>query len=645
MNWFGFLLPVIAAALLVILPGYVVVRILGIKGLWSWSLSAPASVSVLVAASLLGPLVGIPWSILTLVAAWVGVCLIAVILRLIEIRLHTTVATERRPRVSATVAVSLLLAAVLLGAQLLSLVGSPENFSQSFDNVFHLNAVRYVLDTSNASPLHVGSMTSPSGGVWFYPSAWHGFLALIVQITGSSIPVASNAAMFALAGLVWPASLLLLTVTLFGSGRSLMFAASVLAAAIPAFPLLMIDYGVLYPYFMGLCLLPALVAATLRVFRLSRAGGPTSWALIVAIVGSVPGLLISHPGSFVAYLFVAVLVGVVAFGRFMFTRPARKNAALASVGLALFLGLAFVTWRVLRPPVEARGWPTTETIGQSVGEISTLSMHYGPVALVAAILFWIGVVRAAQRRSISDVIALLLFVVFATLYIASTSFPWPSLRDLLTAAWYNNAPRLAALIPMVAIPLASVGATYLFAIAKRHVSPYLGTKVKAAAVSTAAIALLVLVTQAGAMHQALGSARENYALTDNSPLVSEDEMTILSRLTDTVPKDAVIAGNPWTGTALAYALTGRRVLLPHLLTEVSEDASAVNEGLTDATEGSATCAAANRAGVEFVLDFGKREVHGAEHEFPGLERLLGSDAVVLVDSEGSARLFEVVACE
>ena len=45
------------------------------------------------------------------------------------------------------------------------------NASLTFDNVFHLNAIRYVLDTGAASPLQLGQMTSPSGGVPFYPSA------------------------------------------------------------------------------------------------------------------------------------------------------------------------------------------------------------------------------------------------------------------------------------------------------------------------------------------------------------------------------------------------------------------------------------------------------------------------------------------
>ncbi len=55
--------------------------------------------------------------------------------------------------------------------------------------------------------------------------------------------------MIVAAALVWPAGIVFLTVTLFGPHRVLVIAAGVLAAACPAFPLLMIDYGVLYPIF------------------------------------------------------------------------------------------------------------------------------------------------------------------------------------------------------------------------------------------------------------------------------------------------------------------------------------------------------------------------------------------------------------
>ena len=95
---------------------------------------------------------------------------------------------------------------------------------------------------------------------------------------------------------------------------------------------------------------------------------------------------------------------------------------------------------------------------------------------------------------------------------------------------------------------------------------------------------------------------------------------------------------------MAYALADRPVLMPHTLMEITHDLELINDGLNGANPGDAVCAAIAALHVGFVLDFGPQEVHGATHEFPGFEDLAGSDRVRLVDQEGEARLYEIVAC-
>src|SRR5690606_35955178 len=119
---------------------------------------------------------------------------------------------------------------------------------QSFDNIFHLNAIRYIVDTGIASPLEIGQMTSPGGGLPFYPSAWHATVAIIVQLSGTSIPVAVNTAALVTAAVVWPVGILALSRMLLGSSASVIVGTGIVAAAVPAFPLLPMDFGVLYPY-------------------------------------------------------------------------------------------------------------------------------------------------------------------------------------------------------------------------------------------------------------------------------------------------------------------------------------------------------------------------------------------------------------
>nr|WP_315267473.1 DUF6541 family protein [Microbacterium lemovicicum] len=653
MTWLPLVGAAAATAAVILLPGLVLALILGLRGLWAWAMAGPFGVTVVVLASLAAPFAGLPWGLLP-----VGIVFAAIAVGLAVARAATGGFRRRDDSDPASgsprgarwwaVPVGLVIAAVVLGVQLVRVVQDPGNISQTFDNIFHLNAIRYALETANASPLHLGSMTSENGGVWFYPSAWHAVASLVVQLTGAAIPVASNALAFVVALVLWPAGALLLTRTVFGSNAALLVSAGVLSAALPALPLLPMDYGVLYPYAFGLSLAPATIAATVVLLRLPavRDSRP-AWVWVVAVVGALPGVTIAHPGAFMAWLVIASLAVLVAFVLFLRTRPGRRRVVAASAGFAVYVLVAFAAWRVLRPPLDARTWLPTVTLGQGIGEAVTLSYWSGaiPIVVVAALL--VGVVVAARRRTRIDVWMLAALAATSILYIAAISLPWLQLRDLLTAAWYNNAPRLASIVPIIIVPLAALGAAAVWnAWRRRSLERERGSSGSGftVAVAVGAVLALVVATQLGAMQQAVREAASGYSLTPDSPLVSTDEMALLRRLPDEVPQDAVIAGSPWTGAGVAYAISGREVLMPHTLMDIDDETELINDELDDAATRPDVCTAILDKNVEYVLDFGDREVHGAVHPFPGLDDLATSSAVEAIDREGDAVLYKVIAC-
>lgn len=640
-SWVAALPPLLVAAALLIVPGYSAARIVGLRGLMAWAIAVPASLTVIVLAALVAPWIGLAWSIIPVALVSAIVFLIAAAVRWL-FRAHMYRPANRDA--SRWIVVAVVLGGLIIAVHLVLVVGTPQNFSQTFDNVFHLNAARYALDTQNASPLHLGGMTSPSGGVWFYPSGWHATVALVVQVTGASIPLAMNAVMIAAASLAWPAGVVLLAVTLFGRSPALILATGVLAAASPAFPLLMVDYGVLYPYFLSVCVLPAVLGFTLRALSLSEDRKDPLPAVILLIVGSLPGLTIAHPGGFIAWLVASSIAALVSWALLLRSRPGPRAIAWATSSLLVFYAAAFALWRFLRPPVEARGWPTTQTVGQAIGEVATMALHGSAIALVLAVFLWIGIGSALRRRSPVSLYAVGLFVVFGMLYVAASAFPWQQLRDLLTAAWYNNAPRLAALIPLIAIPLAGLGAAVAYRWMAARLADRRATARLGASLAVVSVLVLVVTTQGTSIRNEIIGANAVYQITPTAPLVSSDEFALLERLSDEVPPGAVIAGNPWTGAGLAYALADRPVVMPHLLMDVSDAMTTINDELNKAATTPAVCDAVRELGVEYVLDFGGREVHGAEHPFPGLERLNTSGAGRIVDSVGTARLYEVTAC-
>lgn len=647
-EWIGVLLPIAVAAAITIIPGHVTVRILGFRGLFAWALAAPVSVPIVAGASLVAPLAGITWSIAPVLVMTAISCLVALALRL-SLKKCFVRTDAIRPAGSGATIIGLGLAGVLIAAQFLLITGDPDNISQTFDNIFHLNAARYILDTGNASPLSVSQLTqSGATGLTFYPALWHGLVALVAQSTGASVAVASNAVMIAVGAVVWPASVMALGVTVFGRTRAYVIAVGILAASAPAFPILMIDYGVLFPYFLAVSTLPAIIAATLALLKLVDRTPWTNWGpWLIVLLPAVPGLLLVHPSAFIGWVLLAMISAAIAFARFVGSGAARRSLWIAGIGLAFATVAALVVWRTLRPPVPEDIWPPSQTPGQAIGEVLTMSMERAQIPIALAIALLAGLVIAWRRGTAGPRVAVILLVVLDILFVVTSSMQWLWLRHDIAAGWYNNSPRLAALIPIMAVPIAAVTIEAIWRwLVRRAPDRYTtrGTPAYATLVVVSCIAL-VAATQLIAIPGAIQRARYVYIPSEASPLLTADEFAMLQQLPELLPADAVVAGNPGTGTAMAYAISGIDVLHPAVIISMNEDIALIDNEANEATPGSPVCDAMNRTGVTHILDFGTQQINGENYRYPGFEDLDRSDAVVLIEEIGDARLYEVTGCE
>ncbi len=143
-------------------------------------------------------------------------------------------------------------------------------------------------------------------------------------------------------------------------------------------------------------------------------------------------------------------------------------------------------------------------------------------------------------------------------------------------------------------------------------------------------------------------ARAAYDLSASSPLLTADEEALLERLPETTPADAVIAGSPWTGASLAYAIGDREVLRKHVFGTIGADEQYLDNRLSAIDSDPRVCEAVDRLGVDYVLDFGAQNVWnnpGVGLDRQGLYNLTPSEHLVLVDAQGpSARLFKIEGC-
>lgn len=649
-------LVLLAGAVLVV-PGLVFSLAVRVRGLGGLLLAPIFSVALASVLSLVLPMVGVRWS---LASYGIGVLVISAIgfgIKLLLARKWPDPQwTPQRKSVVLASIIGLLGAGVLIAFQMGTAFQSPENISQTFDNVFHLNAVRWAMESGNASMFNLGAFT----GIGQYPSAWHAMTSLVAMASGASVPVAVNVTNIAIGAIVWPLGCLYLVQRLAGERVIATVMAMIFVPAFTGFPLLMVDWGVLYPNLLSIALLPAamgLAFSALGVAKGYRQSDPVAWLLVLV---AVPAVAVAHPSTLMALVvFVLPAVVFLAYGRVVDLLPAntpeRRRSLLTIAGIALVSAVVLaVVWRKFRPPAGAASWGAVESSSQAVGEIFLGGALGRPTAIVIAVCMAVGLIRLWTTRKQLWVLGT--FVVAAILFFYAAGLDF-SPRWFLTGVWYYDSNRLAALLPVAMLGPAVIGAMYLWDAAHRKIAAIRFRKAggvsaaianspqRRALAYTAGILVLVFATQFGVMTWAVERSHWAYKTTATSSLLSTDETALLNRLNDHVEPGAVIAGLPSSGAALAYAFSGRSALQPHILTTHGVDVDIVNAGLKSAVEFPWVCDSVRKLNVKYVLDFGTQTVTGTMPGYGGLLDLAPSQTLELIDEQGSAaRLFKVTSC-
>lgn len=657
MSWWSTAPLLIAIAAIFFLPGALIAWASRVRGFALVALAPALTVTVASVAAIIAPLLGITWSLIPVIGLTIVVAVIAFFVARISGR-HWPVHVPRTRtlRLPVMELLAVLLGSFLVGRRLVYVFGRPEWFSQTFDNVFHLNAIRYIIDTGSASSFTVSSMTGGS----FYPSAWHDIVALAITVTGIQIPVAVNLVNIVVGALIWPIACIYLVQQVVGRRTLPTLMAGILSAAFGAFPILLLDFGVLYPNVLAISLLPIALGAGLNALGLVRDRSQpsvVSWLLFAAVL---PGLSLAHPSSSMALLALLVppLLGLWwrAVGLRLSVWRTQGKSLLALVSLLLVgAGVLVVAWKKVRPPEVAAFWPPVQTTGRAIGELIAMSQIGRPVSWVVMLLVLVGLVKLIGHRQHLWLVGM--YAVLGALFVIVASFPSGPFRTFFTGVWYNDPPRLAALLPVVALPLAVVGGSHIGEWVEDNwgksfrawIDQRVPTNPSVMRYGSFILAVFLLGaltvgTQQANVRAAAVAAAPGYHLTENSRLVSSDELALIDRLESHVPANSVIVGNPWNGSALAFALADRRMLQMHMLSEIPAGAEEIYDHLDEALSDPDVCPAVRRLNVRYVLDFGHHEVHGGDNGFRGLDNLVANGVAKVVDSQGEARLYELTVC-
>lgn len=630
MAWLELAPALLLGAALVLVPGGAVLIAGWGPSLRSLLLAPLVSVALIAGTAVAAPMVGLAWGLLPVAMSTLIAVGAAWAVRRASPRPHT----PRPPRrVWLAVAIGLGLAAAITGGRLVWAIQDPEQTSQLFDVIFHLNAVRYILDTGDASAFHIGDV----GGTPMYPNGWSSLTSLIALHGGASIPAAANVANLVITAVVWPLSMLALADHLFQRRRLAFIATGAAMGMVAIYPYMLLSWGVLYANLIGYALLPAAVALIARL--IGKPGphrrDPLEYALLVVAVG---GTALAHPNSLLAAVAIGAALGVLALVRAAAARRTPRAWFMAGVGITgIAIGSAFVWWLA---QTDYQLWPPWESVSQAVGDALLLSPRLPVNAVVAICLilaYGILIRRPARYAELitMHLVALVLFVVAA-------GAPAESLiRQVLTDPWWNDPPRLATLLGLTS--------TFLVTVALLGIHDWLRRALPRrrpwTLIAPATLGLIAVSAYfSAAATVAVGvNTRDSYT---PGWLLSEDERALLDELPDLVDDDALILGSSAAGVSLAWAIADRHVVEPHIQGGVSEEVAFLNLHLADIDHDPAVCEAVNEVGATHVLDFGDDMIiSNGLSRWGGVVNLTENDHLALVAETGpNARLFEIRDC-
>jgi len=717
-TWSPAFAPALVAALLLVLPGLVVNLGLGARGFDALGLAPLTSLGVLAMGTLLVPGVVGRWSLAAVAVSLVSLTVAAVLGRIgiawwtarrgagggepsmrgawRAVRSYRPSARWWVPRRRTTWwLASVALAAGLVAANFVVGVRDPNLPSQTIDAGFHYNGVLAVIHSGLPDGGHVGAASGSALTGW-YPPLWHDVTALTSTLTGVNVAIGANVVGWAIGGVVWPLSMLWLCSRVLPHARLLTtLALGLSSGAITLFPYIMLSYGVLWPNVLSLAALPAALALTLMVLQvmprsphaqddISPAGvaadgaaldedetaavrhgiavGPgLSWwtVLFVGFLGSV-GMFFAHPGALFA-LGIWVLIGAVMLsGRLVVASRARGPRQLRRSLLWLLLGwlVALGLWASMNlvPALNAVrdfNWPELMTMNQALGQALTLSTvitkaHW----FFGAATLW-GFYRLLRIPRLRWLLASHVFLIFLYMLSAGSS-SW--LARELTGFWYNDAQRVAALIPMTAVPLAALGITSaadaLGRLVGRVSADVFGRPLSSRRALGMACVGMMVVPAVIYSNQGIGQGaavlQDRYTnLNYSNHMVTPDEQVLYEKLATEMPAGETVLGSPFTGAQFSSIWSGHGVVIPHTSSNPTPDVQLVSLRFKSFTTDPAVCAAVKRLKVGVVVDdqdkFWSTDPRQVNYE--GLVNLWDTPGLRAIGYGSSVVIYRVGACK
>lgn len=653
-SWIEALPAFVLALLILLVPGLLVMAALRIKSLAALTLAPAVSISIVATSAVVAPLIHLPWNwpvvllgtAITVAGAYLG-------RRYIPALNHSESVPEKRGMVPAAL---LGVAGALVTVCIIVMLNAsnPEQFTQGYDTVFHLNATEYAVRTGDASSFDISHFITVNEAKMFYPAAWHGLASLLVVITGISVPAATNVLWLAVAGVVWPLGCVFLTRVLIAENRTAVLAAGVLAGAFPAFPYLLLKYGSAYPNALSNAIVPVGIGLVLLIIR------PAAHKLIdppmalAVVVLYMPGTVTAQPNGIFSIL--VVLSPLLLWLLYVWIRTGwmlRKTNGVLRLILVVGLAAGATSALFLLPQIRSLfNYTNPAFLPFWAALLRSFTQAPDPVvfpAVALVILILIAARKVWREHRLYWLVVAFVLLCFSYPMTAGTN---NVLSNALLAPWWDNPERIAALMPLVGVPLAAIGLAHVLTLLARRF-PYrmwwagLGASRAAGAML---LALAITFSNPG-LWQVSGSIGNAYNVPEEPngfAQIDAHELSLIHRLDQLTGPNDVIANNPYNGSALAMALADKNMLFPYSSQgQLSADQYLLRFWLNRVGSDQNVCAAAKRLGVTYLLDFGTDYIPAFDDPrslYPGVTLAGDSQGFTLVAKDGHAALYKLTLC-
>ncbi|MDT5264935.1 MAG: D-galactosaminyltransferase [Mycobacterium sp.] len=557
---------VLVALLLLVVPGAIVGRTAQLT--WPVAVAVGPALTYGVVALAILPLnaIGVPWNAWTALLALLLVVGVVAGLHVALSRWRDRDAETRSMSVgpALVVAVGVVLGAVLIGFAAIRGMPHWQSIPSNWDSVWHANTIRFILETGQASPTHMGELRNvETHDPLYYPSTFHALGAIFSQLSGAAPTSAYTISSLTASIWLFPVSAAVLTWQLL-RGRADEWraagsaaAAAALSASFTAVPYVEFDtasmpnlvaYGLAAPTFALIVSslrhrdrIPLAVLALFGVFSVHITGGVVAvtfvvaWWLFDGLWHPVRGRL----ADFISLVLVAAPTVLLLLPQFVGVLQQAE----------IIVGHEFATH-------QTRKRVLFEAITQHTRHLNDYPIQNIIIGLAAA-----GGLILLVRRIWWPAVVWLVLIVAIVHSAAPFGGPIGAVTGKFSDLFYSDPRRLSAVVTMLLAPMAGIALFTLTAWVVARCRDRWPASPRVWHAVTAAI--LIAVSIGSAWHY---FPRHRYLFGEkyDSIMIDQKDLDAFAYLA-TLPgaKDTMIGNANTDGTAWVYAVAGLHPLWTH----------------------------------------------------------------------------------